>query len=478
VFEGRHAPRDETPEREDGTFPAGTYWRNTLDFAGNLLAVRGVRGVGFDEQAEILLGDGSLRWGQTLAVSENEAVVQVFESTKGLARDTTAVRFLGNVPELVVGEELLGRVFDGLGRPRDGSPPLIGRRKLPIRGLPINPTARQYPREFIQTGVSSIDVLNSLVRGQKLPIFSGSGLPHNGLLAQILRQARLREQDAPFAVVFVAMGISHSDARFFHDVFESEGVMERVAMFLNLADDPPLSRLAAPRAALTAAEFLAFEAGYHMLVILTDMTHYADALREVATARDEVPARKGYPGYLYSDLAEIYERAGRIHSRDGSITMMPLVTLHNDDITHPVPDLTGYITEGQLMLSRDMHARGISPPMDVLPSLSRLMKDGIGPEHTREDHAGLASQLYAAYAEGRRVRDLAAVVGEADLSELDRLYLKFADAFEDRFITQAFDEERSVTESLDLGWELLRTLPEEELSRVKEETLKKYYRKQ
>jgi V/A-type H+-transporting ATPase subunit B len=455
---------------------ADTYWRNTLDFAGNLLVVRGVRGVGFDEQAEILLDDGSLRSGQTLAVSESETVVQVFEGTQGLRREGTAVRFLSNVPDLVVREELLGRVFDGLGRPRDGSPPLLGRRRLPIRGLPINPTARQYPREFIQTGVSSIDVLNSLVRGQKLPIFSGGGLPHNGLLAQILRQAKLREQDAPFAIVFVAMGSSHSDARFFQDVFQREGVMQRVVMFLNLADDPPLSRLAAPRAGLTAAEFLAFEAGYHMLVILSDMTRYADALREVATARNEVPARKGYPGYLYSDLAEIYERAGRLHGRDGSITMIPLVTLHNDDINHPVPDLTGYITEGQLMLSRDMYSRGISPPLDVLPSLSRLMKDGIGTEHTREDHAGLASQLYAAYAEGRRVRDLAAVVGEADLADVDRLYLKFAHVFETRFITQALDEERSVTQSLDLGWELLGGLPKDELTRVKEEILKKYYR--
>lgn len=453
------------------------YWRNTLDYSGNLLAVRGVRGVGFDEQVEILLDDGSLRSGQTLAVSEQEAVVQVFEGTKGLTRAGTAVRFLGTVPELVVDERLLGRIFDGLGRPRDGKPPLLGRHKIPIRGRPMNPVARHYPRDFIQTGISSIDVLNSLVRGQKLPIFSGSGLPHNVLLAQILRQAKLREEQAPFAVVFVAMGISHSDARFFQDLFEGEGAMERVSMFLNLADDPPMSRLAAPRTGLTAAEFLAFDRGYHVLVILTDMSNYADALREIATARDEVPARKGYPGYLYSDLAELYERAGRIREHPGSITMMPVVTLHNDDITHPVPDLTGYITEGQLMLSRDMYGRGINPPIDVLPSLSRLMKDGIGPEHTREDHAGLASQLYAAYADGRRVRDLTAVIGEADLSEADRSYLKFADAFEHQFVAQPFEEERSIFDSLDLGWELLRTLPEEELTRAKEEIIRKYYRR-
>ena len=451
------------------------YFHKTLDFAGNLLYVHGAQDVGFDEQVEITPSDGALRSGQTLAVSEDEVVVQVFEGTKGLNREETAVRFLGSVPDLVVGEELLGRVFDGLGRPRDGVPPLLGHLRYPLRGLPINPLAREYPREFIQTGISSIDVLNSLVRGQKLPIFSGSGLPHNQFLSQILRQARLLEDSSPFAVVFVAMGINHADAKFFENVFRDEGVMERVSMFLNLADDPPMARLAAPRAGLTAAEYLAFEKDYHVLVILTDMTHYADALREISTARDEVPARKGYPGYLYSDLAEIYERAGRIRGRGGSITLMPLVTLHNDDITHPVPDLTGYITEGQLMLSRDMHGRGIRPPMDVLPSLSRLMKDGIGAGRTRDDHAAVASQLYAAYAEGRRVRDLATVVGESDLSELDKLYLKFGNAFEERFIAQGFDEERSVIDSLDLGWSLLRLLPADELTRVSELQIREYY---
>ena len=454
------------------------YFHNTLDFAGNLLYVHGAQDVGFDEQVEITPSNGALRSGQTLAVSEDEVVVQVFEGTRGLNREETAVRFLGSVPDLVVSEELLGRVFDGLGRPRDGVPPLLGRQRLPLRGLPINPLAREYPREFIQTGISSIDVLNSLVRGQKLPIFSGSGLPHNQLLSQILRQARLLEDSSPFAVVFVAMGINHADAKFFENVFRDEGVMERVAMFLNLADDPPMARLAAPRAGLTAAEYLAFEKDYHVLVILTDMTHYADALREISTARNEVPARKGYPGYLYSDLAEIYERAGRIRGRSGSITLMPLVTLHNDDITHPVPDLTGYITEGQLMLSRDMHGRGIRPPMDVLPSLSRLMKDGIGAGHTRDDHAAVASQLYAAYAEGRRVRDLATVVGEADLSELDKLYLKFGNEFEERFIAQDSNEERSVIDSLDLSWSLLRLLPSDELTRVTEQQIGSFYRQQ
>lgn len=452
------------------------YWRNTTDFSGSLLYVRGATQAGYDERVEISVTGEAPRSGQTLAVSESEAVVQVFEGTQQLTRASTAVRFLGSVPEMVVSEELLGRVFDGLGRPRDRMPPLLGREKWPLRGVPINPMARQYPREFIQTGVSSIDVLNSLVRGQKLPVFSGSGLPHNQLLSQILRQARLLEGTAGFAVVFVAMGISYSDARYFRDVFASTGVMQRVSMFLNLADDPAMTRLAAPRAGLTAAEYLAFEKEYHVLVILTDMTNYADALREIASARNEVPARKGYPGYLYSDLAEIYERAGRIRGCRGSVTLMPLVTLHNDDITHPVPDLTGYITEGQLMLSRSMHASGIAPPMDVLPSLSRLMKDGIGPGHTREDHAALASQLYACYAEGRHVRDLATVVGEADLSERDRLYLKFSNAFEEDFIAQPPEQERSVVESLDRGWDLLKRVPEEELTRVTEEQLRQYRR--
>jgi V/A-type H+-transporting ATPase subunit B len=450
------------------------YYCNSLDFSGNLIQVRGARCVGFDERAEVRASDGSLRTGQVLACSEAEATVQVFEGTAALTRDGTAVRFLGEVPELVVSEELLGRAFDGLGRPRDDLPPLLGRRREPLRGRPINPAARDYPREFIQTGISAIDVMNSLVRGQKLPIFTGSGLPHNQLVAQIVRQARLLEDDSRFALVFVGMGISHRDAQFFGQVFHDEGVMERVALFLSLADEPPIVRLAAPRAGLTAAEFLAFEQGHHVLVILIDMTNYADALREVSTARNEVPARKGYPGYLYSDLAEIYERAGRIHSRPGSITLMPVVTLPNDDITHPVPDLTGYITEGQLVLSRDFQSRGIYPPVDVLPSLSRLMKDGIGADHTRDDHGNLASQLYAAYAESRHVRDLAAVVGEADISELDKLYLKFGEAFETQFIAQRPDEERSVTQSLDLGWSLLELLPEQELTRVTTEQLAKY----
>ncbi|MDP6580857.1 MAG: V-type ATP synthase subunit B [Vicinamibacterales bacterium] len=452
-------------------------WRNTLDFGGNLITVRGARGIGFDEQAEITAGDAATRLGQTLATSDTEVVVQVFEGTRGLTRESAAVRFLGRVPDMVVSEALLGRVFDGLGRPRDGGPPILGHRREPLRGVPINPVAREYPREFIQTGISSIDLLNSLVRGQKLPIFTGSGLPHQRLLSQILRQARLLEASAPFAVIFVAMGISHTDARFFHDAFRDEGVMERVSMFLNLADDPTMACLAAPRAGLTAAEHLAFEQDYHVLVILTDMTNYATALREIATARDEVPARKGYPGYLYSDLAEIYERAGRVQGRGGSITLIPVVTLPNGDITHPVPDLTGYITEGQLVLSRDLHSRGVVPPVDVLPSLSRLMKDGIGPTHTRDDHANLANQLYAAYAEGRRIRDLATVVGEADLAGVDKLYLKFADAFEERFIAQGSSEERSVLQSLELGWSLLELLPVDELSRVTEEQISTYGRR-
>lgn len=455
---------------------SAVYYANTLDFAGNLIQVRGARGVGFDERAEIRGSDGSLRSGQVLACSETEATVQVFEGTAALTRAGTAVRFLGGVPESVVGADLLGRVFDGLGRPRDDLPPLIGRRREPQRGRPINPAARAYPRQFIQTGISAIDVMNSLVRGQKLPIFTGSGLPHNQLVAQIVRQARLLEDESRFALVFVGIGISHRDAQFFRQVFHDEGVMERVSLYLSLADEPPILRLAAPRAGLTAAEFLAFELGYHVLAILVDMTNYADALREVATARNEVPARKGYPGYLYSDLAEIYERAGWIQGRPGSITLMPVVTMPNDDLTHPVPDLTGYITEGQLVLSRDFQSRGIYPPMDVLPSLSRLMKDGIGAQSTRDDHAGLASQLYAAYAEARHVRDLAAVVGEGDISEIDKLYLRFGDEFENKFIAQRADEERPIAQSLDLGWRLLESLPEQELTRVTTEQLAKYRR--
>lgn len=439
-----------------------------------MLWVRGVRGVGFAERVEILLSDGSRRSGQTLASSDTEAAVQVFEGTQGLAREGTAVRFLGHVTDIAVSEDLLGRVFDGLGQPRDGLPPILSTERRPIAGSPINPMAREYPREFIQTGISSIDVLNSLVRGQKLPIFSGSGLPHNTLLAQVLRQARLLDEDTPFAIVFVGIGISYSNARFFDDVFQTEGVKERVTMFLNLADEPPMTRLSAPRVGLTAAEYLAFEKNYHVLVIMTDMTNYADALREVAAAREEVPARKGYPGYLYSDLAEIYERAGRIRGLEGSITLVPVVTLYNDDITHPVPDLTGYITEGQLMHSRELHSKGIDPPIDVLPSLSRLMKDGIGVGHTREDHPALASQLYSAYAEGRRARDLATVVGEDGLADVDRLYLKFADAFETRFIEQTLGEERSIFDSLNLGWDLLRLLPPEELTRVSDEQMQRY----
>lgn len=453
------------------------YWRNTLDFAGSLVRVRGAAGVGFDERAEIRTADGLSRSGQVLATSETEVVVQVFEGTTGLAREGTAVRFLDAPPEVTVQEDLLGRVFDGLGRPRDSLPPLLGRRRERISGRPINPAARAYPSEFIQTGISAIDLLNSLVRGQKLPVFTGSGLPHNELVAQLVRQARLIGSEAPFAVVFVAMGVSHEDARFFHDIFREGGALERVTMFLNLADDPPVARLAAPRAGLTAAEYLAFEHGYHVLVILTDMTNYADALREISTAREEVPARKGYPGYLYSDLAEIYERAGRLRDRGGSITLIPVVTLPNDDITHPIPDLTGYITEGQLVLSRDFNTRGIYPPLDPLPSLSRLMKDGIGPGRTREDHAHLASQLYAAYATARQARELATVIGEGDLTELDRLYLQFGEAFETSFIAQRPNEDRSILDSLDRGWRLLDKLPESELTRVSVDELHRYGRR-
>ncbi|HKJ22545.1 MAG TPA: V-type ATP synthase subunit B, partial [Gammaproteobacteria bacterium] len=377
---------------------------------------------------------------------------------------------------LALAPELMGRVFNGIGHPADGRPPIISSLKRNINGAPVNPAARAYPREFIQTGVSTIDGLNSLVRGQKLPIFSGSGLPHNRLAAQIVRQAKLPGQESRFAVVFAAMGVSYGDARFFREQFEASGVLGNVVMFINRADDPPIERLILPRVALTAAEYLAFDRDLHVLVVMTDMTHYAEALREVATAKGDVPARKGYPGYLYSDLAEIYERAGRIKERHGSITMMPVVSMPSDDITHPIPDLTGYITEGQIVLSRDMHNQDIYPPIDVPPSLSRLMKDGIGKGGTREDHPRVANQLYASYARALEVRNLASIIGPEDLSESDQRYLSFAEGFERRFVGQGEEQDRSIEETLNIAWELLSRLPAEVLSRVSEDDIAKYHR--
>ena len=441
-----------------------------------LLFVKGVPGVALGDRVMVRDYQGRRRNGQVIRTSETVVLVQVFEGTDGLDLEDTWVRFLDEPMAMPLSRELLGRIFNGVGQPRDGRPPMISALSRNVNGAPTNPMARAYPREFIQTGISSIDGLNSLVRGQKLPIFSGSGLPHNELAAQIVRQAKLKGGEANFVIVFAAMGISHSDARFFEDDFASSGVLQNVVMFVNLADDPIIERLVLPRSALTVAEYLAYDMDLHVLVVMTDMTHYAEALREIATAKGDVPARKGYPGYLYSDLAEIYERAGRIRDRHGSITMMPVVSMPSDDITHPIPDLTGYITEGQIVLSRDLAARGIYPPVDIPPSLSRLMKNGIGGSDTREDHPRVASQIYAAYAHALEVRNLASIVGVEELGDLDRHYLDFADALEKRFIGQGPTEDRAIAETLALAWELLALLPANVLTRLREEDLVKYHR--
>lgn len=440
-----------------------------------LLYMRGVPGVALGDRVVVRDHSGRRRNGQVIRTSDEIVLIQVLEGTDGLDLEHTWVRFLDQPFEIALAPDILGRVFNGVGQPRDGRPRLLSGLTRNVNGAPVNPAARAYPREFIQTGISSIDGLNSLVRGQKLPIFSGSGLPHNRLAAQIVRQARLTSEESQFAVVFAAMGVSFSDAEFFRSSFADSGVLRNVVMFLNLADEPTIERLILPRAALTAAEYLAFERDLHVLVVMTDMTHYAEALREVATAKGDVPARKGYPGYLYSDLAELYERAGRIRERHGSITMMPVVSMPSDDITHPIPDLTGYITEGQLVLSRQLNNRGIYPPMDVPPSLSRLMKDGIGKESTREDHGRVASQLYACYAAALEARNLASIIGADELSESDQDYLAFAEAFEHRFVEQAEDEDRSIIETLNLAWDLLSLLPPHVLTRVDPGDLAKYH---
>ncbi len=442
---------------------------------GGLLYMRGVPGVALGDRVVVRDHSGRRRSGQVIRTSEEVVLVQVLEGTDGLDLERTWVRFLDQPFEITVASDILGRVLSGVGQPRDGRPPLLSGLMRNVNGAPVNPAARAYPREFIQTGISTIDGLNSLVRGQKLPIFSGSGLPHNRLAAQIVRQARLPGEESRFAVVFAAMGVSFSVAQFFRDSFAESGALRNVVMFLNLADEPTIERLILPRAALTAAEYLAFEQDLHVLVVLTDMTHYAEALREVATAKGDVPARKGYPGYLYSDLAEIYERAGRIRGHHGSITMMPVVSMPSDDITHPIPDLTGYITEGQLVLSRELDNRGIYPPVDVPPSLSRLMKDGIGEARTREDHGHVATQLYACYARALDARNLASIIGSDELSESDQGYLTFAEAFERRFVGQGEDEERSIVETLDLAWDLLSLLPPQALTRVDPADLAKHH---
>jgi V/A-type H+-transporting ATPase subunit B len=443
---------------------------------GGLLYMSGVPGVALGDRVVVRDRSGRRRNGQVIRTSNDVVLIQVLEGTDNLDLENTWVRFLDQPFEIPLGPDILGRVFNGLGQPRDGRPPLFSRLKRNVSGAPVNPSARAYPREFIQTGISSVDGLNSLVRGQKLPIFSGSGLPHNRLAAQIVRQAKLPGEESQFAVVFAAMGVSYSDANFFRETFSESGVLRNVVMFLNLADEPAIERLILPRAALTAAEYLAFDLDLHVLVVMTDMTHYAEALREVATAKGDVPARKGYPGYLYSDLAEIYERAGRIRERHGSITMMPVVSMPSDDITHPIPDLTGYITEGQLVLSRTLNNLGVYPPVDIPPSLSRLMKDGIGKDHTREDHGRVAGQLYASYARALEVRNLASIIGADELSETDRDYLSFAGAFEQRFVGQGENQDRSIVDTLNLAWDLLSLLPPEALTRVSVADLAKYHR--
>lgn len=453
----------------------GLQYTGVKNIDGPLVFMENVSGVAYDELVEVRAPGGEVRLGQVLDVTTSTALVQIFGGTDALSRSSTRSRFLGHSLRIPVSEEMLGRVFDGLGRPKDGLPPPLSKEFRDVNGEPVNPYSREYPRDFIQTGISSIDLMNTLVRGQKLPIFSGNGLPHNRIAAQIARQAKLLNEDVQFAIVFAAMGVKFDVARFFVDSFEQSGVLRNVAMFLSLADDPSVERMVTPRSALTLAEYLAYERGMHVLVIITDMTNYCEALREIATARGEIPSRKGYPGYLYSDLASMYERAGRLTSGGGSITQMPILTMPSDDISHPVPDLTGYITEGQIVLDREMFQRGIYPPVAGLPSLSRLMKDGIGKGRTRDDHPHVASQLFAAYSKVKDIRSLAAVIGTEELSPVDQLYMKFGEEFEAQVITQGEYENRSIEESLDLGWKVLKLLPRTELLRVTQEELKKHY---
>jgi V/A-type H+-transporting ATPase subunit B len=449
-------------------------YKTVAEIAGPLMLVENVEGVTYQELTEIELPGGEIRRGQVLEVNGDKALVQVFEGSSGINIRETRVRFLGKGIELPVSIDILGRVFDGMGSPRDKGPRIIPDKRLDINGYPINPYARDYPSEFIQTGVSAIDGMNTMVRGQKLPIFSGSGLPHSRLAAQIARQAKFLGSEGKFAVVFAAMGITFEEAEFFISDFRRTGAIERTVLFINLADDPAIERISTPRMALTAAEYLAFEQDMHVLVILTDITNYAEALREISAARKEVPGRRGYPGYLYTDLSSIYERAGRIKGRKGSITQLPILTMPEDDKTHPIPDLSGYITEGQIIVSRDLYRKGIYPPIDVLPSLSRLKDKGIGPDKTREDHADTMNQLYAAYARGKEAKELAAILGEAALTEADKKFSRFADEFESRYITQGEEEDRTIEETLNLGWELLSLLPRAELKRVSDAFINKY----
>lgn len=449
-------------------------YKTVREVVGPLMMVDGVTGVKYDELVEIELSNGEMRRGKVLELNGDTAMVQLYESSGGINLASTKVRFLGKPVELGVSEDMIGRVFDGMGRPKDDGPRIIPEKRMDINGVPINPVARDYPSEFIQTGVSAIDGLNTLVRGQKLPIFSGSGLPHANLAAQIARQARVLGSGEKFAVVFAAMGITFEEAQFFIDDFTETGSIDRAVLFMNLADDPAIERLSTPRMALTAAEYLAFEKDMQVLVIMTDMTNYCEALRETSAARKEVPGRRGYPGYLYTDLSQIYERAGRIKGRKGSITQIPILSMPEDDKTHPIPDLTGYITEGQIILSRDLYKRGLEPPIDVLPSLSRLKDKGIGRGKTRQDHADTMNQLFAAYATGKEAKELAVILGESALSETDKAFAKFAEEFEQRYVSQGYQRNRTIEETLNLGWELLRLLPRTELKRIRDEYIETY----
>ncbi len=450
-------------------------YRTIQEVAGPLMLVKGVSGVSYNDLGEIELTSGEVRRCKVLEINGEDALVQLFDSAAGINLSNSKVRFLGKSMELGVSTDMLSRVFDGMGKPIDGGPDILPVKRMDINGLPMNPYARNYPQEFIQTGVSAIDGLNTLVRGQKLPIFSASGLPHAQLAAQIARQARVRGTDEQFAVVFAAMGITFEESNYFIESFKETGAIDRTVMFVNLANDPAIERISTPRMALTAAEYLAFEADMHVLVIMTDITNYADALREVSAARKEVPGRRGYPGYMYTDLATLYERAGRQKGKKGSITLIPILTMPEDDKTHPIPDLTGYITEGQIILSRELYRKNVAPPIDVLPSLSRLKDKGIGEGKTRSDHANTMNQLFSAYARGKEAKELMVILGESALTDIDKLYAKFADRFENEYVSQGYEKNRSIEETLDLGWELLRILPRSELKRIDDKYLDMYY---
>ncbi len=449
-------------------------YKTINEIVGPLMTVEGVEGVSYEELVEVETQNGETRLGRVLEVNEDKAILQLFESPAGINMKGSKVRFLGTPLKLRVSEDMIGRVFDGLGREKDNGPKIVAEKSLDINGIALNPVARDYPSEFIQTGISAIDGLNTLVRGQKLPIFSGSGMPHAELAAQIARQARVLGDGEKFAVVFAAVGITYEEAQFFIEDFKKTGAIDRSVLFINLANDPSVERIATPRMALTCAEYLAFEKGMHVLTIITDLTNYCEALREISAARKEVPGRRGYPGYLYTDLSTLYERAGKLKGKPGSITQIPILTMPEDDKTHPIPDLTGYITEGQIVLSRELYKKNIMPPIDVLPSLSRLKDKGIGKNKTREDHADTMNQLFSAYATGKEAKELAVILGESALSDTDKQFAKFAQEFEDKYVGQGFDNNRSIIDTLELGWDLLRILPKNELKRIRDEYLEKY----